>query len=613
LTTFSELRRTHTCGDLRLSDNGTAVRLNGWVDGYRNLGGLLFIDLRDRYGLTQVVIDPQTFDKAMLAEAERARHEFVAAVTGTVQPRPDGTKNPKMPTGEIEVAAESFHILAESKTPPFEIEDEVKASELLRLEYRYLDLRRAPMQQNIKIRHEACLAVRNYLSEQGFYEIETPMLMRSTPEGARDYVVPSRVSKGKFYALPQSPQLLKQILMVSGFDRYFQLARCLRDEDLRADRQPEHTQIDMELSFATPDDVFAVIEGMIKHLLKKVNDVDVEIPFPRFTYEEVMNRFGIDKPDMRFGMELVDLSDLVADCDFKVFADVVKKGGVVKGIVLKGGGSYSRKQVDELTELAKKNGAGGLAYILKAEGGDKSPILKFIGEEVKDKLCERAGCGDGDALFIISDAHLKAEAVLGQLRLHLGRAHDLIDRSQWKCLWVTDFPLFEYDEEAGRFNAMHNIVSHPREDQLDLIDAGFKSDLPGTNLNHPWRQAIAMQYDLVMNGSEIGSGGQRINRRDLQQKILNILGIDDERAERMFGFLLKALEYGAPPHAGIALGLDRLVTLMVGSDSIRDVIAFPKTTQAVSLMDGAPSEIDADQLEELGLALLKRDKEAEAK
>ncbi len=610
MTTFSELRRTHTCGDLRLSDSGAEVRLNGWVDGYRNLGGLLFIDLRDRYGLTQVVIDPQTFDNAMLDTAEHARHEFVVAVAGKVQPRPEGTKNDKMPTGEIEVAASSFHLLAESKTPPFAIEDEVKASELLRLEYRYLDLRRAPMQHNIRKRHETCLAVRNYLSNQDFYEIETPMLMRSTPEGARDYVVPSRVSKGKFYALPQSPQLLKQILMVSGFDRYFQLARCLRDEDLRADRQPEHTQIDMELSFATPEDVFAVIEGMIKHVLQTVIDVHVETPFPRFTYEEVMNRFGIDKPDMRFGMELVDLSDIVRDCDFKVFADTVRKGGVVKGIVLKDGASYSRKQLDELTDLAKKHGAGGLAYILKAEGGDKSPILKFIGEEIKDKLCETAGCGPGDALFVISDVHLKAEAVLGQLRLHLGKAHDLIDRTQWKCLWVTDFPLFEYDEEAGRFIAMHNIVSHPREDQLPLIDDGFTSDLSGADLNHPWRQALAQQYDLVINGSEIGSGGQRINRRGLQQKILNILGIDNERAERMFGFLLKALEYGAPPHAGIALGLDRLIALMVGSDSIRDVIAFPKTTQAVSLMDGAPSEIDPEQLDELGLKIVAKDKDS---
>ena len=460
---FSDLKRTHTCGQLRPADNGSLVRLNGWVDGYRNLGGLLFLDLRDRYGLTQVVINPQTFDPAMLTEAEKARHEFVVAVVGTVQARPEGTANPKMPTGEIEVNAEEFYILAQSKTPPFEIKDETNASDLLRLEYRYLDLRRRPLQENMRIRHEATMAVRNYLDSQGFYEIETPLLIRSTPEGARDYVVPSRVQKGKFYALPQSPQLLKQILMISGFDRYFQLARCLRDEDLRSDRQPEHTQIDMEMAFVTPDDVFEVGEGMMAYLFETVLGIELETPFPRFTYEDVMNRWGIDKPDLRFGMEIVDLSDEVAGCDFKVFADNVKSGGVVKGIVLKGGGSYSRKQIDTLTSVAKDNGAGGLAYILRAESGDKSPILKFIGEEIKDKLCARAGVEAGDALFIISDKKLKTESVLGQLRLHLGREHDLIKKGEFKFLWVTDFPLFDYNEDAKRFEAMHNIVSHPVE------------------------------------------------------------------------------------------------------------------------------------------------------
>ncbi len=600
---YSELKRTHTCGELSVANVGESVRLNGWVQGYRNLGGVLFMDLRDRYGLTQIVIDPEQIDKKMLAEAERARHEFVVAAIGKVAPRPEGTINKKLDTGEIEVRAERFYILSESKTPPFEIADETSAKEILRLEYRYLDLRRAPLQQRIRQRHEITLAVRNYLSGQGFYEIETPLLIRSTPEGARDYVVPSRVSKGKFYALPQSPQLLKQILMISGFDKYFQIARCLRDEDLRSDRQPEHTQIDLEMSYATPDDVFTVIEGLMQHLFGEILGVSVSTPFKRFTFEEVMNRWGIDKPDRRFGMELVDLTDDVRDCEFKVFADNVRSGGVVKGIVLKGGANYSRKQIDELTELTKSLGGGGLAYILRTGGGDKSPILKFIGEPMKDRLCQTAGVEAGDALFIVSDRRLKTESILGQLRIHLGRTNGLIDQNRWDFLWVTDFPLFDYDTESGSFVAMHNIVSHPHEDDLPLIEEGFSTKQEPSDPNHPWRRARAMQYDLVINGWEIASGGQRINRRELQKRVLNILGIDDERAERMFGFLLRALEYGAPPHAGIAAGLDRLVSLMTGTDTIRDVIAFPKTTNAVSLMDGSPSEVDPAQLEELGLVL----------
>lgn len=600
---FFELKRTHTCGDLSADQVGQEVRLNGWVDGYRNLGGLLFIDLRDRYGLTQIVINPDAIDLNMLKEAERSRHEFVVAAVGKVEKRPDGTVNPKMKTGEIEVVVDRYYILSESKTPPFEIVDNCNASEILRLEYRYLDLRRPSLQKAIRLRHEATLAVRNFMSSVGFYEIETPLLMRSTPEGARDYVVPSRVHKGKFYALPQSPQLLKQILMVSGFDKYFQIARCLRDEDLRSDRQPEHTQIDLEMSFATPDDVFAVGEQMMAYVFKNVLEKDIETPFPRIPFEEVISRWGIDKPDLRFGMEIVDLSKAVAGCDFKVFADNVKSGGVVKGIVLSGGGSYSRKQIDGLTEIAKKHGAGGLAYILRTGDGDKSPILKFIGESTMKDLCNISATRPGDALFIISDRSPKAEEILGQLRLHLAREHDLIPADNFKFLWVTDFPLFDFNEEGNRFEAMHNIVSHPHDADLELIDAGFGSDLAGTDMNHPWRRAKAAQYDLVINGMEIGSGGQRIHRRELQEKVLKILGIDAERAERMFGFLLRALEYGAPPHAGMAMGLDRLVTLMIGSESIRDVIAFPKTTNAASLMDASPSEIDQDQLDELALKI----------
>ncbi|MDF1545093.1 MAG: aspartate--tRNA ligase [bacterium] len=600
---YTELKRTHTCGELRKENQGARVCLNGWINSYRNLGGLLFLDLRDRYGKTQVVINPENFDPNMLAEATRTRSEFVVAAVGEVVLREEGTANPNLPTGEIEIKAIEFYILSESKTPPFEITDETTAGETLRLEYRYLDLRRDPFQKRLRFRHQLALAVRNYLSNRDFYEIETPLLIKSTPEGARDYVVPSRVYNGRFYALPQSPQLFKQILMVSGYDKYFQIARCLRDEDLRGDRQPEHTQIDMEMSFVTPDDVFTVIEGLIQHLYSELLDVQVETPFPRYTYDEVMSRWGIDKPDLRFGMELVDLSSVVADSEFKVFTDNVASGGVVKGIVLPGGGSYSRKQIDELTDLAKKFGAGGLAYILRTESADKSPILKFIGETVKDKLVETAGVAKGDALFIVSDKAGRTEEILGQLRLHLGKKHELIDASQWRMLWVTEFPLFDYDEESNSYSAMHNIVSHPMEEDLPLIEEGFNSTLPGSDLNHPWRKAHASQYDLVINGWEMASGGQRINRSELQKKVLSILGIDDARAERMFGFLLRALEYGAPPHAGIAIGLDRLVTLMVGKNNIRDVIAFPKTANAASLMDGSPSVIDQVQLDELGLSI----------
>jgi aspartyl-tRNA synthetase len=600
---YSELKRTHTCGQLRAADVGAEVRLNGWVNSYRHLGGLLFIDLRDRYGLTQVLIDPGAFDPAMLAEAERSRHEFVVAVAGTVRLRPEGTINAKMPTGEVELVGRTFHILSESKTPPFEIEDETSAKETLRLEYRYLDLRRKPLQEALKIRHQATQIIRRHMDEAGFLDIETPLLIRSTPEGARDYVVPSRIQKGKFYALPQSPQLLKQILMISGFDKYFQLARCLRDEDLRSDRQPEHTQLDIEMSFVTPEDVWRVIEGVIVDLYEQLLGVKIPRPFPSFDYAEVIARWGSDKPDLRFGMEIVDLTDIAGASDFKVFKDNVASGGVVKGIVLESGGSYSRKQIDDLTALAKENGAGGLAYILRAPDGDKSPILKFIGDAVKDSLCEQAGVKPGDALFIISDKRLKTEMILGQLRLHLGREHGLVNTRDNKVLWVTRFPLFEFDDATGRFNAMHNIVSHPVESDLPLIAEGFNTSLHGSNPDHPWRRARASQYDLVINGWEIGSGGQRINRRDLQEQVLSILGIDNQRADRMFGFLLRALEYGAPPHAGIALGVDRLVTLICGRTSIRDVIAFPKTTNASSLMDDAPSYLDQEQLDELGLII----------
>lgn len=577
------------------------VRLNGWVQEYRNLGGLLFIDVRDRYGLTQVVFNPEKTDREVFEQAGRARHEFVVAVEGVVRKRPEGTENKSMKTGEIEVAGSKFLILAESKTPPFEIVDNPDASEVLRLEYRFLDLRRKPLQDKIKIRHEVTMAVREFLSGQNFLEIETPLLMRSTPEGARDYVVPSRVQKGKFYALPQSPQLMKQILMVSCFDRYFQMARCLRDEDLRADRQPEHTQIDLEMTFVTRDDVFQVGEQMMTHVFDKVLGIKLETPFPRFDYCEVMNRWGIDKPDLRFGMELIDLTDVVKGCGFKVFADTIDHGGVVKALCLKGGANYSRKMIDDLTQYARNLGAGGLAYILRQADGDKSPIAKFIGEAIKDKICERTGAAAGDAVFIVSDKKLKTESILGQIRLRLGKENKLIEEGSWKFLWVTRFPLFEYNEDENRLDAMHNIVSMPLEEDLQYFMEADTTTLSISDVDHPLRKVRADQYDLVLNGTELASGSIRIHRSQLQRQVLNILGMSDERIDKAFGFLLKALDYGAPPHGGIAAGLDRIVAMMTGAEGIREVIAFPKTATAQSLMDGSPSDIDPEQLKELGL------------
>ncbi|MFH2055864.1 MAG: aspartate--tRNA ligase [bacterium] len=599
---FAQLRRTHTCGELRKEHIGARVTLNGWVYRYRDLGGLLFIDLRDRYGLTQLVFNPDIFDKEQMKRAAHLRAAFVITVSGKVQPRPEGMVNSGMPTGEIEVIADEFEILAEAETPPFEIEDEVKATEELRLTYRYLDLRRQPLQDKIIKRHRLSAAIREHLNGQGFLDIETPLLMRSTPEGARDYVVPSRVFPGKFYALPQSPQLFKQILIISGFDRYYQLARCLRDEDLRADRQPEHTQIDIEMGFVTQDDVFAAVEPMMVHAFKKVLDVDLQTPFPRLSYAEVMSKYGSDKPDLRFGLEFVDFSEVFTNSEFKVFSSAIEGGGVVKGIVVPGQAGLSRKQISEIEEEAKRAGAKGLAWIAFGEEL-KSPIKKFLGDSEIASIKELGNVDEGDLVLFGAGPKLATETILGRVRSYCGKQFDLIDRSLWRFLWVTDFPLFEYHPETDRFDAMHNIVTSPNEAQADLLEAGFTTKLPAADPNHPWALLTGNQYDLVCNGWELGSGGIRNHRRDLQLKILNVLGLDDKRAENMFGFLLTALKYGAPPHGGIALGLDRIAAIMTGTESIRDVIAFPKTTAAQSLMDGSPTPIEAGQLSELGLAI----------
>jgi aspartyl-tRNA synthetase len=601
---FENLKRTHTCGSLRKSDAGKEVILNGWVHRQRNHGGLIFIDLRDRYGLTQVVFNPKTVDEKIIKEAGKLRAEYVISVKGKVKTRPEGMINKELLTGEIELEVSEFHILNESKTPPFEIEDETTAYEELRLKYRYLDLRRKPLQERIAVRHKATKAVRDYFDNQGFYEIETPLLIRSTPEGARDFIVPSRVNKGRFYALPQSPQLFKQILMMSGFDKYFQMARCLRDEDLRADRQPEHTQIDVEMSFVTQDDIFEVVQKMMAYIFKQVLDVEVRIPFPRLSYNEAYTKLGTDKPDLRFGMEICDLSDIVENSQFKVFSDTIKSNGKVCGIVFNGGGTLSRKELNQLEEMAKQSKAKGLSWIVFSSEGFKSPILKYISQEEIRFITDRIKAKIGDLILIVADKPEIVYPVLGKLRTEIARKYNLIPKDKWSFEWIYQFPLFEYNPEEKSFQAMHNIVTMPYEEDIPKLNEGFSSKLPLEDKAHPWANIRANQYDLVLNGVEIASGGIRNHKREIQEKILKVLGMDKDQAEKRFGFLLDALEYGAPPEGGIALGMDRIVALMTGTESIRDVIAFPKTTAAQSLMDGSPSEVDERQLRELGIKLI---------
>ncbi len=590
------LKRTCMCAELSAKDENKNVTLMGWVNGRRNLGSLLFVVLRDRTGIVQATFNEET-DKALFDKANEVRSEYVVAVKGTVKKRDDYNINPNMKTGQIEVIAEDIVILNESETPPFEIIDDLNVREENKMKYRYLDLRRPSMQKNIQLRHKITKSARDYFDRNGFLEIETPMLIKSTPEGARDYLVPSRVHPGKFYALPQSPQMYKQLLMLSGMDRYMQIVKCFRDEDLRADRQPEFTQIDLEMSFVDIDDVIAVNEGFLKTVFKEVLDVDIKTPFTRLTYAEAMERFGSDKPDTRFGYELCDLSDAVKNCGFKVFAGAVESGGSVRCINIKGKkDNYTRKEIDNLTEYVKTYRAKGLAWMAFEENEVRSPIAKFLTAEELDQIKQIAGAEIGDILFIVADKNEVVFDALGALRVEIAKRLGILDKNQYNFLWVTEFPLLEYDEEEGRFAAKHHPFTLPMEEDMHLLDTE-----PG--------KVRANAYDIILNGSEIGGGSLRIYKSELQKKMFEVLNISPEQAELRFGFLLEAFKYGAPPHAGLAYGLDRLVMIMGGCDSIREVMAFPKMQNASELMSNAPDEVDEKQLKELSLKIDVKKKE----
>jgi aspartyl-tRNA synthetase len=590
ITVSTYKKRTHTCGALRKSDIGKTVTLTGWVDVRRDLGGVVFIDLRDRYGITQVVFAPQ-HDQQAHELSQNLRSEFVISVTGKVELRPEGTANPEIATGDIDVAGAELMILNKAETPPFPIENDIEVNEDLRLRYRYLDLRRPVMQKNLITRHRVYQVTRSYYDRHGFIEIETPILMKSTPEGARDYLVPSRIHRGKFFALPQSPQTYKQILMVAGMDRYFQIVKCFRDEDLRADRQMEFTQIDVEMSFVDEDDVLGITEGLMVEMWKEILGVSVQAPFLRLTYKEAMERYGSDKPDTRFGLEIADCSSAVAESGFRVFSDTVRKGGIVAGFAIPGLSDYTRNQLDGLTDLAKSLGAGGLVYVKCHADKIESSVDKFVKPDEVKAIAEKIGAKTGDLILLVSGPWQKALTILGLLRLEMANRLKLIPSDKWNFLWVTDFPLLEFSEEEKRFVAVHHPFTSPKPEDVQLLDSD-----PG--------KARARAYDLVLNGNEIAGGSIRIADSALQSKMFALMGIGEEEARLKFGFMLDAFKFGAPPHGGIAYGLDRLVMLLTGQKSIRDVIAFPKTASATSLMDDCPSTVEKKQLDELHIRIV---------
>jgi aspartyl-tRNA synthetase len=586
---LGDLKRTDYCGDLHKKDAGREVTLLGWVQRRRDLGGLIFIELRDRQGIVQVVFNPES-NSEVHAKAQSLRNEYVVGVGGTVVLRPEGTANPKLKTGEIEVLAKELKILNVAKTPPFPIEDEAEIAEETRLKYRYLDLRRPGLQRNLILRHQVAKEVRNYFDRLGFLEIETPMLFKSTPEGARDFLVPSRLSPGLFYALPQSPQLLKQILMVSGFDRYFQIVRCFRDEDLRSDRQPEFTQIDVEMSFVTVQDIQRTMEGLMAHIFERILGMTLELPFPVLTYDEAMSRYGVDKPDIRFGMELKDVTEPLRNSSFQVFRDAIEKKGIIKAINVKGGGALSRKDIDDLTHFIQNFGSKGLISAKVVQNGWQSSIQKFIKEEERKAVDAALNALENDLILFVAGSPKMVNQSLANLRLHLGEKLGLIPKDQYRFVWILDFPLLEYDETEGRFVAVHHPFTAPKDEDVPKLK------------DHPeWVKAKA--YDLVLNGAEIGGGSIRNHLRNIQSLLFEKLGMGEEEAKERFGFLLEALEYGTPPHGGIAFGFDRLIMILSHSESIRDVIAFPKTQKGTCLLSDAPSRVNPKQLDELWIKI----------